>query len=142
MASYVLDTTALITVFDGEPGADVVLRALEEAAAEGQEDATEVYVPFMALMELDYITRQRLGAEEARQVCDLVKAWPIELVQSDEAWRWEAARIKATFAVSLADAWICGLATLLGTALVHKDPEYQAVEGLRSLELPYKSTGR
>lgn len=60
------------------------------------------------------------------------------MVESNEPWRLEAARIKAVFRLSLADAWISSLATLQEAELVHKDPEYDAVTALESLRLPYK----
>ncbi len=146
MPDHVLDTSALITVFQREPGADRVLEILDATAAppDGAPDAeaadrVRVFVPFMALMELEYLSLQRLGGDKAREVCDLVKAWPVEVVESSEAWRREAARIKASFPLSVADAWIAGLATMMDAELVHKDPEYDAVDGLRSRRLPYKS---
>ena len=146
MPDYVLDTSALITVFRREAGVDRVVEILDATAApaDGQADPeppepARVHVPFMALMELEYLSRQRLGGEEARRVCDLVKAWPVEVVESSEAWRREAARIKSSFPLSVADAWIAGLATMMDAELVHKDPEYDTVDGLRSQRLPYKS---
>lgn len=39
--------------------------------------------------------------------------------------------------VSVADAWNASLALLLNAALVHKDPEYERISGLRMVKLPY-----
>jgi predicted nucleic acid-binding protein len=142
MPRYVLDTSALLTVFNEEPGVAVVVdlleRAVEAAVHEKAVDA-EVLVPFIALMELDYITRQRLDADQARSLCDLVEAWPVTVVESTASWRRAAARVKASSALSLADAWICGLAIQMQAELVHKDPEYDAVSDLLACRLPYKS---
>jgi len=140
MPVYVLDTSALLTVLNDEEGADAVLAIL--AAARGEEkssQSTTVHLPFMALMELEYLTLRKLSQEETQKVITMVKAWPVELSESTEGWRSEAAMIKATTNLSVADAWICGLAKLLGAELVHKDPEYEAVDGLRSLRLPCKT---
>jgi len=41
-----------------------------------------------------------------------------------------AAQIKASHALSLADAWIAATALHCGATLLHKDPEFQAIEGL------------
>ncbi len=140
MPVYVLDTSALLTVLNDEEGADAVLGILANARREGgSSEATTVYLPFMALMELEYLTLRKLSREETQKVITTVKAWPVKLRESTEAWRSEAAMIKATTSLSVADAWICGLARLLGAELVHKDPEYEAVGGLRSLGLPYKT---
>jgi predicted nucleic acid-binding protein len=51
-------------------------------------------------------------------------------------WRHVAAQVKATYSLSVADAWIASLAILRSARLVHRDPEYDAIEGLRSLRLP------
>ncbi len=42
----------------------------------------------------------------------------------------QASRIKATHALSLADAWIAATALEAGAMLLHKDPEFQASEAL------------
>lgn len=140
MPAYVLDTSALLTVLNDEEGADTVTEILTAALREGESDeATTVYLPFMALMELEYLMRRKLSPEEVQKVITTVKAWPVELRESTEEWRSEAAMVKATTNLAVADAWICGLARLLGAELVHKDPEYDTVDGLRSLRLPYKT---
>lgn len=136
MPAYVLDTSAILTVLNSEEGADQVLRILDEARSEDEKQRTSVYLPFMALMELEYLTLRALSEPETQRVITTVKAWPVELRESTEEWRHEAARVKATASLSVADAWICGLARLLGAELVHKDPEYDAVAGLRALRLP------
>lgn len=139
MPAYVLDTSALLTVLNDEEGADAVLGILSATRREEEgSEATTVYLPFMALMELEYLTLRRLSPEEAQKVITMVKAWLVELRESTEEWRSEAAIVKATTSLSVTDAWICGLARLLGAELVHKDPEYDAVDGLRSFRLPYK----
>jgi predicted nucleic acid-binding protein len=66
----------------------------------------------------------------------MIRAWPVELVESTERWRSEAARIKAEYSLSLADAWIAALALLRSARLVHRDPEYDAILDLETLRLP------
>ncbi len=141
MPRYVLDTSALVSVLDQEPGAESVLAVLDAAAPGEREESerAEVYLPFMALMELEYLSRRRLGVEEAEKAMSLIAAWPVEVVESTPPWRREAARIKASYSLSIADAWICSLAVRTGAQLVHKDPEYDAVDELESLQLPYKA---
>ncbi|MFQ6015241.1 MAG: PIN domain-containing protein [Anaerolineae bacterium] len=136
MPIYVLDTSALLTVLNDEEGADQVLDLLAVAGdEERQPEATTVYLPFVALMELEYLTRRTVSEAQTQQVIMMVKAWPVQLRESTEEWRHEAAEVKATTSLSVADAWICGLARLLDAQLVHKDPEYDAVDGLKSFRL-------
>ncbi len=135
MSRYVLDTSALLTVLNNEPGVETVLSILE-AARSGE---TYIYLPFMALMELEYLSLRRRSPEETQRVLTLIEAWPVEIKESTQEWRHEAAQIKASASVSTADAWICSLARLLDAKLVHKDPEYDTVPGLSLLQLPYKA---
>ena len=136
MSRYVLDTSAVLTVLNDEEGAETVLRLLEAARSGGE---VVIHLPFMALMELEYLNLRQHSQGETQGVLNLVEAWPVEIEHSTEEWRHEAARVKATGPVSVADAWICSLACLLDAELVHKDPEYDAVPDLRALQLPYKS---
>lgn len=140
MTLYVLDTSAVLAFLADEPGAERVAELLQAAPPDAGAEplASRVLLPFMALMEVDYLTRRRIGPAEARRVLQLVRSWPATIVESDVRWRHEAARIKSTSSLSVADAWICSLALLHDAALVHKDPEYDDVEGLRAERLPYR----
>jgi predicted nucleic acid-binding protein len=50
----------------------------------------------------------------------------------------KAAEIKATYNLSLADAWISASALLSDSILVHKDPEFKALDCDQML-LPFKT---
>jgi len=140
---YVLDTSALLAVVQDEPGGLEVLEILasgvpgevHEPAAEAG-TAPPVFLPFIALMELEYKLRRRGGPYEAERQSAIIRAWPVELVESSPRWRHVAAQVKATYSLSVADAWIASLAILRSARLVHRDPELDAIEGLRSLRLP------
>lgn len=144
MTVYVLDTSAILAMLADEPGADRVSSLLQPPGGEvlheatGDEDGDSCLVPFLALMELEYLARRRLGEAEAWRLLQLVQSWPVEVVESEPGWRHEAARVKATTSLSVADAWIASLALLHDAILVHKDPEYDAVEGLLAERLPYR----
>lgn len=135
MSRHVLDTSAVLAVLNDEEGIETVLSLLEAARSE----EALVYIPFMTLMELEYLSLRQHSREETHQVLNVVEAWPVEIKHSTEEWRHRAAQIKATSPVSVADAWICSLAQLLDAKLVHKDPEYEGVSNLKALQLPYGS---
>ena len=48
------------------------------------------------------------------------------------------AKVKAKGSLSVADAWIASLAILHQCELVHKDPEFDRVNELTVIRLPYK----
>ena len=141
---HVLDTSALLALIRDEPGSEEVLRVLgdglsgevHEPPPEADLGPSPVLLPFMALMELEHIVRQRAGPYEADRAISMVRCWPVEVVESGERWRREAARLKASYRLSLADAWIAALAVLRAARLVHRDPEYDLVEELECLRLP------
>jgi len=135
MTTYVLDTSAWLTLIEDEAGVEIVQKILEEADA----GEAEVLTSFMSFMEVHYITQQERGVQEAKERTTLMMALPIERVDSSEAQGVLAATLKAEHRLSVADCWIAALALERRAVLVHKDPEFEQVETrLRILKLPYK----
>jgi predicted nucleic acid-binding protein len=134
MRAFVLDTSAILTVLNQEDGLETVVELLDKAKT-GQ---ATVYLPFMALMELEYLLLRKISAEETEYLLTLVQAWPVQVVESSEEWRRQAATMKAQTLLSVADAWSASLALWRNAQLVHKDPEYEQIPRLLILTLPYK----
>jgi predicted nucleic acid-binding protein len=134
MAVYVLDASAILAAFKGEPGHEAVRAVLE--AAELETD-TAVFVPFVALMEVEYQFLRSMPLRDVEHWINVALNWPIEVVESTSEWRSAAAAVKAVDRVSLADAWVASLALLREAELLHKDPEFDSVAGLKHLRLPY-----
>ncbi len=128
---YVLDTSAILAVILGEPEGRSVMSILEQARTSN----VAIGIPFLALMESEYALLRRFATEEVIAALLVIQGWPADFTESNEKWRHEAARIKAGGGLSLADAWIAALALLSDAELVHKDPEFKRVEGLRSVTL-------
>jgi predicted nucleic acid-binding protein len=132
---YVLDTSAIFTFTDQEDGADEVERLLGAA----QTNKCQLEVCSISLMELYYITLREKGEEQAAKLIALVKSWPVVWVYPDEKTLLQAAKLKATYRLSVADALVIAVAKLHRATLVHKDPEFEAVAGdLAFLSLPFK----
>ena len=125
--AYVLDTSALVSYFNDEPEAgqvEVVLRQPDE-----------LMIPFMTLMELRYVLLRTFSASRVDQILETLRSCGASIVESSTVWGIQAAEIKARGGLSLGDAWIASLALIHGAELVHKDPEFDRVEGLRSIRL-------
>jgi len=131
-ARYVLDTSALLTLIEDEPGAERVEHVLRSEI---------VLIPWMCSLEVVYITQQERGVAEAERRYALLKALPVtHLWELEEALLLTAARLKATYRLSLADTIIAACAIRERAILLHKDPQYDALSGQVQLEnLPYKS---
>lgn len=136
MPGYVLDTSAILTVLNGEPGQEVVQQILRQAGTEETPGATVIWLPFMALMETEYWSLRRLSPEEVDSMIAIVLGWPAQVVESNPDWRRQAATMKASGRLSIADAWIASLALSLGASLVHRDREFDRIDGLRAVRLP------
>jgi predicted nucleic acid-binding protein len=134
MKSYVLDTSALLTLFKDEDGAQEVEEILE-ACSDGRSRA---YLPFMSLMEFEYLTLRVKGREAVDGAIRMIQTWPVERIESYPEWGRKAAWVKSRFPLSVADAWNAALALIVDAELVHKDPEYDPIRGLRHRRLPYK----
>lgn len=128
---YLLDTSAWLTLIEDEPGADRVEELLRSA---------KPLLPWMVLLEVHYITRRERGENEADQRYAYIRFSPVDIVwETDEAILLTAARIKASYSISVADALIAAYAQKHQAILVHKDPEFEPLSGEIRLEaLPYK----
>lgn len=131
--TYLLDTSALLAFIEDEPGADRVEAILR---------SEEVLIPWTALLEVYYITRQRKGEVEAERRYAMLKVLNATILwEVDEPTLLHAARLKSAHRLSFADALAAAMAAQNDAVLVHKDPEFDALaRELRMEALPYKVT--
>jgi predicted nucleic acid-binding protein len=134
-AAYLLDSSALLALIEGEPGADRVEHLLRNHS---------VLLPFVVLIEIYYLSLQEQSAEEANARYAMLKALDVTFLNEvTEPVLLRAAQVKAHARLSLADAIIAAFAVVYGAILVHKDPEFEAVKDQLQLEaLPYKAKKR
>ncbi len=133
--AIVLDTSACFALLEDEGGADVVEKHLCEAKA----GDVAVHGSFVTLTEVEYITLQERGEEDAALALATLKAWPVTWHHSNEAACTASAKLKAAHKISFADAFVASLAQSLDATLVHKDPEFKALTGLmKQTMLPAK----
>lgn len=127
MASrWLLDTSALLALRDNEAGAEHVAALLRQAInGHGM-----VLACFMSRMEvLDRVWKDE-DERQARLADAQIQSLPICWVAANDSLLEQAAAIKACHALSVADAWIAAAARQEGAVLVHKDPEFQAINSL------------
>lgn len=132
---FLLDTSAIFAFTDGEEGCEVV-EELFDRATEGR---SRLLGCSMSLMEIYYVTLQEQGDDDAARLFNAVKHWPLRWIHPSEETLLVGGRIKAQHRLSFADALIAATTWLADATLVHKDPEFDALEGeLAVLALPYK----
>ena len=122
MPAFCLDTSAIITLRDDEPGAERVATLLE-----GPDPCLAC---FITRMEVLYRVWKDEGERSGRLAYEQLQSLPIQWVDQTEPLLLEASRIKASHPLSVADAWIAATAILSRATLLHKDPEFVAMTEL------------
>lgn len=123
-AKYVLDSFAILAYLAEEEGADVVEDLLNRAESGG----ANLYLNYVNLGEVYYITFREEDVNEANETIVLVKRMPIEFVQVDERIALIAGRIKARYSMSYADAFVVATAIVKEAEIVTGDPEFESID--------------
>ncbi len=89
----------------------------------------------MTIMEAQYVLARTFTPAQVGQLIATLRDLGAPIIESNPVWGVAAARVKSRGGLSLADAWIASLALMHDAELVHKDPEFDRVDGLRSLRL-------
>jgi len=132
---YILDTSALLTFIEDEEGAERV----ESLLIEAEKGNVTVYLSFISLTEVFYITKKEKGEQEASERLGLIKSLAVHIIESEEPLNIMAGTLKADYRISLADAFIAALCQYHQGIIVHKDPEFEQLAPLmQELRLPYK----
>ncbi|MFP3912889.1 MAG: PIN domain-containing protein [Desulfobacteraceae bacterium] len=129
--SFVLDTSALLTLWNDEEGADLVDHILRSGAP--------IYISFMSLMESRYRIWKNVGQGESREISKYLDLLPLKRIDITDSIFEKSIEIKAMYSLSVCDSWIIATAISVGAVLVHKDPEFEQVKSMVVLQnLPYK----
>jgi ribonuclease VapC len=126
MANYVLDSWALIAFFEDEPAAGAVEEILDQA----NRDKHRLYLSAVNWAEIYYNTMREVSREAAEDQARMIANLPIDVVGvgDDLKLARQAAAFKATYRLSLADAFAVALAKEKKAELVTGDPEFKALE--------------
>lgn len=122
MASYVLDSFALLAFLQKEPGSGRVNEFLEKA----QKKQTSVFFSDVSLGEVYYILIRALGLGEAKVTLAHILALPITMVPVTRSDVLSAAEYKARGTISYADCFVIALARAMHGTVVTGDREFAA----------------
>ncbi|HWX19688.1 MAG TPA: type II toxin-antitoxin system VapC family toxin [Candidatus Binatia bacterium] len=127
MATRILDSWALMALFNDEPAADEVEKLLQKADA----GTHKLLMCVVNWGEIYYSVMRGASPEMAEQKAKEIAAMPIELVpvNDDLHLARQAAIFKATHKMSYADCFAAALAKIKNVELLTGDPEFKAVEG-------------
>jgi predicted nucleic acid-binding protein len=124
MAVKILDSWALMALFNNEPAADAVEKLLEQASA----DRHRLLMSVVNWGEIYYSVVRGASAAMAEQKVREIAAMPIEIVDADLHLTKQAAHYKATKKMSYADCFGAALARIKNAEFVTGDPEFKEVE--------------
>ena len=134
-SNYVLDTSAILAFLEDERGADIVSELLEKA----EQGEHKIFISFVTFTEIFYISIQEQEEPIAEERIKQLEMFPFSRIESNPAMSITAGRLKARNRLSFADAWIAALAIEKNAKLVHKDPEFEVLQGqIEMIKLPYK----
>ena len=119
MPAFCLDTSAILTLRDDEPGAERVATLLD--------GPDPCFACFITRMEVLYRVWKDEGERAGRLAYEQLQSLPIQWVDQTEPLLLEASRIKALHRLSVADAWIAAAALLSRATLLHQDPEFENI---------------
>jgi ribonuclease VapC len=120
----VLDTWALLAYLDGEPAAQHVRQLLRTA----RRKQAIVLLSLITYGECLYVIEREQGLQHAQRAVGIVDQLPLRVMPVDRALVFEAAHMKARYAISYADAFSIALAKRSDGRVMTGDPEFRAVE--------------
>ncbi len=119
----VLDSFALISLFNKEPGWPIVQECLYELQAKGG----RALLCWINWGEVYYVIARRAGRAKAVETMHLLEQLPVELENVDPELVRSAAEVKCDYAVSYADAFCVATALRHQGVILTSDPEFAAV---------------
>ena len=122
---FVADSYALIGYLEDEPFADRIEHLLRSAEA----GACRLYLHAIQLGEVYYITLREQGEAGADLAYARIKSLPLTIINTvTETLLLTAARLKALFPISYADAFAAATAKLSKAVLLTGDPEFKVLQ--------------
>ena len=125
-----LDSFALLAFLNRERGFEKVRTLLRTA----ESSAEPLLMNEINIGEVYYITAKDRSMEQAEEFLHRLETLPIQPVSNSFADVLEAARIKARFPISYADAFAVATAMRMNAVVVTGDREFQAVPHLVTID--------
>lgn len=125
MAHFVLDSYALLAFFRNEEGSDQVEKLLTEAAV----DKHELYLTNVNAGEVYYMSYRKDGVSKAQLAWKAMRQFPIHIIDADLEFTLAAAKLKAKYRISFADAFAAALVIKRKATLITGGDEFDALTG-------------
>lgn len=120
MKNFILDSYALLSYCEGEPGAREVAGYFKKAL----NNRLKLYLSVVNWGEMYYIALRESGMERAELYRTTIAKYPVQILNADLDQTLQAAFFKATYKISYADAYAAALAKLHEATLITGDDEF------------------
>jgi predicted nucleic acid-binding protein len=128
--TYLLDSFALLAYLNDEQGGGRV----QELLALAKNHQCRLVMSLINLGEVLYIAERARGLSAAQMILALGMSLPLEFLEVSRDLIFEAAHLKANYALSYADALSTAFAIRENAIILTGDPEFKSVEELIPIE--------
>ena len=133
MKNMVFDSYALIAFFRQEPGYELVRELLVKIAA----DEAEGYITTINIGEVYYMICRKSNQKNAEIALDALLKFPLQIIEADLKLSLEAARLKAKYTLSYADAFAAALTIQKKATLITGDDEFESLKNEAGFKVKY-----
>jgi ribonuclease VapC len=123
MRNYLFDAFPLLCWLQEEPGYELIDELLDEA----ETGKSSISMHSINLGEVFYRLCRVSGMKRGEEILDKIRMLPIQILSISDEEVMEAAKIKAKYPISYADAFAIARALQSGVTVVTGDPEYKKV---------------
>jgi ribonuclease VapC len=123
MRNYLFDAFPLLCWLQEEPGYELIDELLDEA----ETGKSSISMHIINLGEVFYRLCRVSGMKRGEEILDKIRMLPIQILSISDEEVMEAAKIKAKYPISYADAFAAAKALQRGVTVVTGDPEYKKV---------------
>jgi len=132
--SIVFDSYAIIGYLENEMFSSRVEKILKQA----REGTNLIYLHAIQLGEVYYITLREKGQDLADLAYARIRSFPLTYIEIiDEELLRTAAKLKAKYPISYADAFAAAMAVIKNAFLLTGDPEFQALEKKENISIEW-----
>ena len=132
--NIVLDSFALIGYLENETFSTRVEKILKQA----REGKSLIYLHAIHLGEVYYITIREQGQDLADLAYARIRAFPLTYIEIiDEELLRAAAKLKAKYPISYADAFAAAMAVINNASLLTGDPEFKRLEKKENIAIEW-----
>ncbi len=134
MNKLIFDSSALLSYLADLPGGEIVEEWLNRLVGQTE---MKGWVSALAAGEVYHMVMRRKNEQTALRALRALTSLPVQIVPADLELSIEAAKLKATYAISYVDAFSAALTIREKGILLATDPIFDELKGVEFFEVQY-----